>query len=564
MNFKSLNSIKSSLAKIASNHNLTGKSVNLQIDLLAYLIYNHQAETMSAMMEVGLNSSKLINSKIERCLDVMYSVYRGKNPRVIIPVTPITAVNYAPYSLIHLSNKFYVYNQDTLNFNLPYPDLKIDGKGWFFVRGIISDQLIVEKELNFGELQSITYYIDLEVDNHYASNLSEDLWIGYHDPASTVDKSSPDYYMTVNWSRSFIDHLNAKDNEIDDDGSLILNEVLFVTTIQDYGIRIYRRGGFKPNEEWSIKVIPYSDTEFTEAQLNDMSVASCYTLKDEDIDSTEFFSNPDVLNFITQNYDINTSDCDIYEVALKTKLLPRDTDKSLLYKANEESRVGSYVRSNYDVVHLFDEYFRDEVIESSYAMHGKNIIIFYIPTESTLISSKRFNDFLEDRSSYFIGQSSSGDSNFNIDKCLATQREIYISIDLYTKGNVSVFDEVDEIINSYSQKVNTELNFEYIRSTISKLSNVHHVKDLKFLGFVDSYNPEVDLIINYDQELSDEYWYKLIYPRFEGMITEKSHEWIAYKTLIGDPSLTPYKGSKCIYYKFNIKLIQKDAYAIKS
>ena len=77
-------------ATIASNSNLQGDSVDMLVQMLAHASYISEVENVSYVQESSLEKAKLVNSKIQRCMDEMYSVFRGRNPRVILNIRPKT------------------------------------------------------------------------------------------------------------------------------------------------------------------------------------------------------------------------------------------------------------------------------------------------------------------------------------------------------------------------------------------------------------------------------------------------------------------------------------------
>ena len=94
---------------IASNNNLVGDSVEMLVQLLAQASYISEVENVSYVQEASLEKAKLMNSKIQRCMDDMYSVFRGTCPRVILNIRPKAYFTFNMFDEIVVSNSFKVY-----------------------------------------------------------------------------------------------------------------------------------------------------------------------------------------------------------------------------------------------------------------------------------------------------------------------------------------------------------------------------------------------------------------------------------------------------------------------
>ena len=71
---RSLQDYRDMYADIASRNNITGDSVELLVQLLANASYISEVENISYVQEASLEKSVLVNSKIQHCMDIMYSV----------------------------------------------------------------------------------------------------------------------------------------------------------------------------------------------------------------------------------------------------------------------------------------------------------------------------------------------------------------------------------------------------------------------------------------------------------------------------------------------------------
>ena len=96
-------------SRVAQNLGYRGDSVNVLIQLLANASYFSEIENASYMVESSLEKSALLNSKIQHCVDNMYSVFRGSCPRIIMKIKPTKYLNLNPYDLIIESQNFRIY-----------------------------------------------------------------------------------------------------------------------------------------------------------------------------------------------------------------------------------------------------------------------------------------------------------------------------------------------------------------------------------------------------------------------------------------------------------------------
>ena len=94
---------------IADGLNITGEGAELLIQLLAEATYISEVEHVVITQESSLEKCTLMNSKIQHCMNDMYSVYRGNCPRVIIRFRPTSYFDLKPFDKIALGNNYSVY-----------------------------------------------------------------------------------------------------------------------------------------------------------------------------------------------------------------------------------------------------------------------------------------------------------------------------------------------------------------------------------------------------------------------------------------------------------------------
>ena len=94
---------------IANKLNITGDSVEILSQMLANASFISEVENIAYTQEASLEKSTLINSKIQHCVDDMYSVFRGSCPRVILNIKPTKYLSFNIYDEIISSNSFKAY-----------------------------------------------------------------------------------------------------------------------------------------------------------------------------------------------------------------------------------------------------------------------------------------------------------------------------------------------------------------------------------------------------------------------------------------------------------------------
>ncbi len=94
---------------IVKNLGYAGESADILIQLLANASWIGEVENASYMAESSLEKASLVNSKIQHCVDAMYSVYRGACPRVILKIKPTKYITLNPYDPIIESSNFRIH-----------------------------------------------------------------------------------------------------------------------------------------------------------------------------------------------------------------------------------------------------------------------------------------------------------------------------------------------------------------------------------------------------------------------------------------------------------------------
>lgn len=216
----SRDSIKNELVNIATQHGYRGEMVEIAADLLSYVLYHNQVEITNAVQESSLSTAKLMNSKITECMNVMYSVYRGKSTKVILNFKSNTFISKNKYDLVYESNTFKLYAAD--NYSIIPSTSNTD---YYQLECIFCTGTKYEYDVTITEDNQ--YYIDLlDSNGHPQKDLSEDIKI-------TIDGIE---YPTT---RNFFDHINSVISNGDDAADL---DQIFVLTIPDFGVRLFKKG----------------------------------------------------------------------------------------------------------------------------------------------------------------------------------------------------------------------------------------------------------------------------------------------------------------------------------
>ena len=106
---KSLQEYLEIYRSIARNLNLRGDSVEMLSQMLANATFISEVEHIAYSQEASLERATLMNSKIQHCMNEMYSVFRGSCPRVILRFKANVAFEWNVFDEISSSNSFSVY-----------------------------------------------------------------------------------------------------------------------------------------------------------------------------------------------------------------------------------------------------------------------------------------------------------------------------------------------------------------------------------------------------------------------------------------------------------------------
>lgn len=446
---------------VAKNLNLQGDSVEVLVQMLANATFISEVENISYVQEASLEKATLMNSKIQHCMNEMYSVYRGSCPRVIIKFKPTKYFSFSIFDEIISSNTFKVYylgyytenSSDSENEDqegtkavaglegFTYSPITIPpsiNDETFTIIGLLSKEVV---EQSWTLDQSNTYYVDC-----LEENLSNDMWV----------KINSEYFDVT---REFSSH--------------ILNADVFDLTLPSFGSRLYVadifRSEFNRVEDQTPSNTKIDAMYFKLSELSEYNESELKRLSMKGAENVSFDSK-----FLAERGLVELSPGISY-----INETPRDSVNTVHYKANRDRYVNSILRSNSDVGVVLEEMYPEKIYPggTSYdfliSSENSMINIYYVPySRSNLLTDLEIQRFISERSSYYVTDL------INVQKGLQYVAIFNIDIEIYQSTNID--NEVKEILDSYGNKfeINLQEKIEEIKSLISKISNVKKIIDI--------------------------------------------------------------------------------------
>lgn len=465
---KSRDSIKKSLVEIANNNGYQGEIVEVAANMLSYVLFHDQIEILNSARESSLSTAKLMNSKITECMNVMYSVYRGKNARVTLNFINNTIINKSKYEQVYESNTFKLFACDTVN-------------------------MIVQQENNQPKIQQMTlmfsqarydyevtidsnnkYFIDvLDEDGHPLTDLSEEIRV-------TIRNSENADEIEYPTTRDFYDHINTAIPEDSNNRNEL--DKIFILTTTDFGVRLFKRG-YRDDDG---KTVGY----FKEG---DIVHVTCFKyMRAEEINTDEYnriiLQGTTLRAFQNETFDgANTGRKLIDEIA-------REDQNSVLYNANSSTRTQSKILSNSDVAHLFSEFFIDDVLSSAHRYESltqevldtnatpvseDTLHIFYLPRQDNyIIPVDEVMNFKTKYKSYFISH--------DIDAYPAQIATVNVLLSVFLNTYDEISEDLTAIFSNYENRLTqrsnyTELDFkdsDSLRTDFDYYSQLFDLRDL--------------------------------------------------------------------------------------
>ena len=534
---KSLQDYIDRYSDVANNLGYSGDSVDILIQLLAHASYISEVENISYVQEASLDKATLINSKIQHCVDNMYSVFRGTCPRVMMKIKPSKYITLNPYDLMVTSNNFNIYylgyyketapgekesaTRSTTSITsttsaigtskiIDTTDVSIDESGENqgtssgpSIEGLSIDELLKYGYTGSWEYSSATFYPAVD-------DSDIQILIGFLAPKRIGEKLTVD--KIINSNNTY--YIDCTANNLSDDmyveivqsnGSRerlartrvfaehILEHKIFDLTLPSFGSRLFFANYYKDTiGRDSRSIVGMTENTNIHAQFYGYSELGDYNepeLKRVQYKGAELvkFSS----EFLKENTVTETSDGLCYIEAI-----PRDGLNTIHYKASRDRYVSSIIRSNSDIGTVLEESFPDIIMSggTSYLFTATGsekrlgtVDIYYIPkNEGVLLSQGDIDRFKTEKRAYYVITSTISIlpgtkyfANFNID------------LDLYKHTSDDDWEKTigeDILVSGYEKKFNIDFNDSTIReieALINKLSNVKKISGLT-ISFTDA------------------------------------------------------------------------------
>lgn len=455
---KSIEDYQNTYKNIAKRLNLTGDSVEMIQQMLAYSSYMEEVELVNYVQEASFERSTLLNSKIQHSMNEMYSVTRGLCPRVIINFKPTKYFKYSPFDLVTVSNNFKVYylgylekpdgknNTKSLGERFKYDAVTIppsidpeDNSTWSLICLVTKDTVDKSVKLTTNNL----YYFDIT-----ESNLSDDVIVRVNGKVKDVTKDFSDHF---------------------------LNGKIFDLTLPDLGSRLYVSGIYGKNEE-----VPANTTisvrYFLRSRLADFNKTE---LKRLDIEGGE------MMEIEESRLGAGQEQVSPGIVYIPETLI--EDPRAIHYNSNLSRFSSTIFRSRSDLGILLEKAFPDKVRPggtsitfSSVGDKDKEVssaVIHYIPMkEGKLLETMEKTGFTNSRKTYYITD--------KIEIVEGTRYEALasISLSLYQQTNQETLaSKIKVILDKYSNKFGVSFGtgraegskvVREINSLISKLDDV--------------------------------------------------------------------------------------------
>lgn len=484
--------ILNDLQNIQDEMKLEGDAVEINKRIAAYVYYHQQIDIVNAIRESSINSAYLMNSKIEHCMDNMYSVFRGTNPILTMNLILNAEFGYDKFDLVYNSNTFKLYAKEVIsqhptlpNLNGTYTPISVD----FIVSSAEKITYCPADDENLLDDKKWPYYIDIKLDtDRLASNLSEHLFI-----YRLVNGEKQE----VKWTRIFTEHSTSP----------VSDELLFVLTIPDYGIRIYKKGYFdyELDKDLHFEIIPYTTT--SEVNLFDFEKITIPegTLKSPSGYPQDELPDPNDTSLLEQVINIDDSgnlvesveNPELYQMIL-SKEIGRQDSATLAYQCNFSGRSSSSMISNNDILFLFSETFIDRILSCNFELdlESSSVIIYYTPNpNSTAITPNEKTDFVNKYDKYGIANSTIAIQEGN-------RVTRVVTLEYVSDGMTDITEAANNIIESYNNILGKELNQKELEGQFAKLQGVSYISSLTVSGLDSNETEKLPVSEYYDLSLT--------------------------------------------------------------
>lgn len=459
---KSLQDYIDTFREVANKLNLRGDSVEILVQMLANASYISEIENISYAQESSLEKASLINSKIQLCMDNMYSVFRGSCPRVIINFKPTKQVSFDMFEKIISGNKFNIYylgyykegsdgvdspgskTFSTLKDFIYSPFSSFPSDEPVTIVGLLASK-VVNKEwtLNVNN----TYYVDC-----IESGLSNDLWVKIEDK----------YYEVT---REFSDHITLG--------------YIYDLTLPSFGSRLFVSDIFRDPSEGITRTTTSSATPNTTIQAQYFVFSTISDYNPSDLKNQIKMRGVEMTNFSPEFLTKYGYDKEYTTGVVLIPAAGRDDLGTIHYKASRDRYVNSIIRSNSDLGTVLEEMYPDKIRNggTSYEFtsneNGTRVNLYYVPINtSNLLTDTEIQNFISSRVAYYITDS--------ISITRGTKYTVIFNLEVEIYQNQKIDNEVNEILQDYIGKfyINFDESLEEIKAQISKIDNVKLIRSL--------------------------------------------------------------------------------------
>ena len=487
---KTLNDYIKEYSDIAKRLGYQGESINLLTQFLANASYISEVENIAYAREASIDKALLMNSKIQHCMNDMYSVYRGHCPRVILSVRFLRPVSFVLYDEIIKSGKFSVYYIGYYN-KSESPDPETGEYTWTYSMGNFMNNNLTSTYYIVGFLSPQkwtstnttnlydSYYIESPSD---ASDLSNDVCVSI-DQGGTIDHPIA--------SRVFADHIKEPKKNV------------FDLTTTDYGSRIYFID-YIINELERGSTWAYNTGSSNDGASNVNISASFYKYSQLDSYNLSEVQKLQLKGGELIPYDTEKDKTFLYgkqgwpeKGLIFIPETPRDMLTTIHYKANRSRHLSTILRSNSDVGNILEELFPTRVQSGKtfyeFEMQGdvSRLMIYYIPIGSEL-SAAEINEFKERRTAYYLVGDNS--DNILVIPGIKWKAKFNISLELYKNTADNYYKIVKEKLENYENKFGIVFSDELTNEIKSELSKIPNVKNI--LEFTLSFEDSIGNIIS--------------------------------------------------------------------
>lgn len=466
---KSLQDYIDTFRSIATNLNIRGDSVEVLIQLLANASYISEVENITYSQEASLERASLMNSKIQHCVDNMYSVFRGLCPRVILNIKPLKPMSFNLFDEVVIGNTFKLYyigwyneRKCSIGDKLSYDD-GIDSAPLSIMPGSNEENTETYKIVCILAREVVNKSWTLKEDNtYYVDCINEDL---SNDISVEVTEKAGVSKEKKSVTTDFSEH--------------ILNGAVFDLTLPTFGSRLYLPGtregkdtNYGPNTVIEAKYVKYTTlSSYNESDLKKINLKGAKLIKPE-LEDNKFWSSRGLNEFIPGVYLVKESS--------------RDSLVSTHYIANRSRYTNTIIRSNSDLGDLLERTYPDNIYpggtKSTYT--NDELLLYYIPKDSNIfITDEEKDKFSESRRAYYIAD------DIKIHEGDEYTAIFDIEVELYQSDSVS--DNIDSILRTYERRFDINFldspdetsiynmsSYGEIETLISKIPNVKKIRSL--------------------------------------------------------------------------------------